>query len=306
MSTGSSTGRKIPKEARIIPRVELKPGLNCFDYVDAQDRVVPVYYYMPSQYPTNPVDALNAQERADEEDEEAAVIPDASDLAEEVAEDESDVEDVIEDDDTVITSLLESAAVQVDREEEEQCSQREVDLFESEMYTSQDIIFVMHGVLRDAKQYCRQWSKHAQRFNVLVVCPEFNLKTFPDARDYNLGAMKRGNKEDSSFMAIERIFEILNNSGVRRKGYHMYGHSAGSQFAHRFTMFMPKSSHLVSTIAANAGWYTMPNRDPSYKFPYSLSRAPWTVTDKQLHLAFSRKLCILLGQEDNSMTFLRR
>lgn len=175
------------------------------------------------------------------------------------------------------------------------------------MFTSQDIIFVMHGVLRDAKQYCHHWAKHARRFNVLVVCPEFNMKFFPNTWDYNVGAMHKGRpREDSSFMAIERIFEIFNHSGVRRKGYHMYGHSAGSQFAHRFTMFMPKSCHLVSTIAANAGWYTLPIRDAEHKFPYSLSRAPWSVNEKQLQLAFSRRLCILLGQEDKSMTFLRR
>jgi hypothetical protein len=294
--------------------VELRTGMNSFLYVDSLGREIPVYYYLPASFRMQPVDPAHTTrnpvevEKVDVDGEEVSSIPDAADLAEEAAENESDVEDV-EADVTAATpapsSNQECAAKEAD--EEDDISNEEFMKFERELFTSQDIIFVMHGVLRNAKEYCMQWVTHANRFNILVVCPEFNAKHFPEMWDYNLGAMRKGKSEETwSFMAIEKIFDIFNASGVSRHGYHMYGHSADSQFAHRFLMFMPKHCRALNIISANAGWYTMPVFDFPFNFPYSLRRAPCPVNERQLRLAFSRSHCILLGQEDKAMVFLRR
>ena len=69
---------------------------------------------------------------------------------------------------------------------------------------------------------------------------------------------RRKVQEEWSFGVIERVFDCVKNAlGLNAESYGFYGHSAGSQFVHRFLYFMPENrAHLI--VAANAGWYTMP------------------------------------------------
>ena len=64
---------------------------------------------------------------------------------------------------------------------------------------------------------------------------------------------------------------------------------------------MPHQKHT-----ANAGWYTLPfTKGHAHNWPYSLQNAPVKFTPAQLELIFSRKLLVLLGQEDVGMKYLR-
>lgn len=276
-------------------RIDLKPGLNSFNYTDPIGRIIPVYYYLPSQFATEPVEQvvepLDIVEPGLDEGPVQVTAPDATDLAEEAAEDESEVED-----------NLEETPIRVSTKDDDESDDR-VFKFQKDSFTSQDVVFVMHGVFRDAKNYCMHWKQHAKKYNILVVCPEFSVQYFPRIEDYNMGGV---GDEHWGFSAIEHIFDILNNSGVRRNGYHMYGHSAGAQFAHRYAMFMSKHCRLVTCVCANAGWYTFPLMDSPHPFPYSLRRVPARYNERHLRLAFSRQVCILLGQDDETMAFLRR
>ncbi|HSW84606.1 MAG TPA: alpha/beta hydrolase, partial [Usitatibacter sp.] len=84
-------------------------------------------------------------------------------------------------------------------------------------------------------------------------------------------------------------------------GYVLFGHSAGGQFAHRMAMFRP-DNRATAIVAANPGWYTMPewrkekaapNTEP---FPYSLVGSP--AGEGELRKALSRKLYLILGEKD--------
>ena len=163
-----------------------------------------------------------------------------------------------------------------------------------------DVLFVMHGVLRNAREYCLNWRKLAERFNLLIICPEFSDSKFP-GNDYNFGAVdnsRRAPRSTWAFSSIEQIFNVLLMAGLKRNGYHLFGHSAGSQFCHRMVLWMPPRCRLLRAVSANAGWYTLPRLDSDFNYPYSLKQAPVKVDEEQLRLAFSRKLVIMLGQED--------
>ena len=81
--------------------------------------------------------------------------------------------------------------------------------------------------------------------------------------------------------------------GMTVEGYAIYGHSAGAQFVHRFLFHVP-NARVTRAVAANAGWYTMPDLATGY--PYGLKDS--AVTREMLEQAMQRPLTILLGEDD--------
>ena len=161
------------------------------------------------------------------------------------------------------------------------------------------VLFVMHGVKRNGKDYRNDWIKYSNDKKFILLVPEFSNKEFPKSSNYNLANIANSNgkinpRKDWHFDIIEEVFkDIKLKLNLETKKYHMYGHSAGAQFVHRFVMFYPESS-LKSAISANAGWYTFP--DSSINFPYGLHGLNFKKDDfKQI---FSEKMIILLGKKD--------
>jgi hypothetical protein len=116
------------------------------------------------------------------------------------------------------------------------------------------IIFCMHGVQRNAEDYLRNCSHLSVQHGgqgVALICPEFPRNNFPTNWEYNLGNIvdSTSAKCDKvseyqlkpvhswSFFAIERIFDQFQMlSGSTANGYYLYGHSAGAQFVHRYSV----------------------------------------------------------------------
>lgn len=159
------------------------------------------------------------------------------------------------------------------------------------------IMFVMHGMKRNAYDYIGHWELAADRWNFIVVAPEFLQAHWPRAAGYNLGGMKdEPNREKWAFAAIEHLFDEVR---VDQKDYAIFGHSAGGQFVQRMAIFRPDNRARVM-IAANPGWYTMPEwrKDKSdYPFPYSLVESP--AGEAELRRALERRVLLLVGEKDN-------
>ncbi len=160
------------------------------------------------------------------------------------------------------------------------------------------IVFVMHGVLRDGDRYRDEWRDLAEQHDLIIVVPTFGKDNFPTTGSYNLGNIideqgKRNPTSLWSFSAIEPLFDdIVCRTGNKRRGYALYGHSAGGQFVHRFVAFAD-APRLESAVSANSGWYTMPNDND---FPYGWGGdVAGLVTPAK---AFQRPLTILLGTDD--------
>lgn len=165
--------------------------------------------------------------------------------------------------------------------------------------TDLPIMFVMHGASRNAKDYCFAWVSHAKEYQFITVCPDFTDAMFPGSEQYNLGGMQdQGLWQDSSKWAynyIESIFEYLRTEKVTSAdSYGLYGHSAGSQFVHRLSLFTdPKHASII--LPANAGWYT--TTELNIGFPYGLKDSPMTIN--QLKTKFQLPIVILLGENDS-------
>lgn len=166
------------------------------------------------------------------------------------------------------------------------------------------VVIVLHGVRRDAKEYRNNWIDLAKQYRVRVYVPEFSKRAYAAAEDYTLGGVSMAAPvSQGSYDAIEPLFDHLRAArGVAAGQYMLFGHSAGAQFVHRFACF-EDAPRLGLAIAANAGWYTLP--EPKTDWPYGVNgveavceRADWV----------QRPLLILLGEADNDpkAEFLRR
>ena len=163
------------------------------------------------------------------------------------------------------------------------------------------VIFVMHGVKRNARKYHHAWIGHAERHNFLLLVPEFSQQHYPGRRGYNLGNIlsPSGNPhaEDKwAYTAIEELFDAVQTIMVfRTNTYRIYGHSAGAQFVHRLTLFLP-DARIDTAICANAGWYTFPWY--ANRFPYGLMDSG--ITEADLKKAFGKRVIVLLGDNDTN------
>jgi len=161
------------------------------------------------------------------------------------------------------------------------------------------VVMVMHGMQRNADDYRDQWHELAIEHNFLLVVPEFSNTDYPRSRGYNLGNMMDGDNQPVepslwTFTAVEKVFDdVRKRFSMNAEQYALYGHSAGSQFVHRFLMYMP-GARVSSVVVANAGWYTLP--DFSVEFPYGLKGS--TVTQQNLAGFLGIPLTILLGDQD--------
>jgi len=161
------------------------------------------------------------------------------------------------------------------------------------------VLFVMHGVKRDAERYRDEWLPHAKKRGFILVTPEFSEKDFPGSDSYNSGNMVDEKdrplpRAQWSFSYLEPIFDAVKTAtGNRSERYSIYGHSAGAQFVHRYMYFMPEA-RVAHAVAANAGWWTMP--DLSVKFPYGLRGSG--IHEDGLKAMLQRPLVVLLGTAD--------
>ena len=162
------------------------------------------------------------------------------------------------------------------------------------------IVIVLHGASRDAERYYEDWRSEAANHDFVVAVPYFSRDDFPKSAHYNLGYVfepATGAQRPPAawtFAAIEPLFDaVVEMLGGRQTHYTLFGHSAGSQFLHRFLYYVP-GARVKRAIAANAGWYTMP--DFGVRYPYGLAESK--VTEDALAEYFARDLVVLLGDAD--------
>jgi poly(3-hydroxybutyrate) depolymerase len=159
------------------------------------------------------------------------------------------------------------------------------------------VMFVLHGVNRDADRYLLQWKAHADQHGFLLIVPDFSQENFPGDEGYILGNFDPERADEPqilSFHAIEPLFDVVRERFENsNEGYYIFGHSAGAQFTHRMIYFV-SNNRMIRAITANAGWYTLPRYD--IEFPYGLKGTP--VDEEALHSTLQVPLTILLGTAD--------
>ncbi|MEB8328795.1 hypothetical protein OO009_05455 [Flavobacteriaceae bacterium KMM 6897] len=172
------------------------------------------------------------------------------------------------------------------------------------------VIYVVPGAGRNGDDYRDAWIEKSKRYNVLVLSPEYSEKNYPEFWNYNLAGMYKdvkinkertavlsfkisSNPEEWIFNDFDRVFENVKQSlNLKTNTYDMFGHSAGGQVLHRFSIFNPNNK-ANRILASNSGWYTLPT--DSDKFPYGLAG---TIQSAK-KIEYSSNLILFLGEKDN-------
>ncbi|MEZ5958967.1 MAG: hypothetical protein R3C30_00880 [Hyphomonadaceae bacterium] len=160
------------------------------------------------------------------------------------------------------------------------------------------VVFVMHGLQRDADRYLQEWAPVADAYGAVLIVPEFSNANFPGSAGYNLGGVFNRDGEPTpranwSYSALEPIFDaVVQREQLTATAYLLYGHSAGGQFVHRFVM-LGAGARMARAVAANPGWYTLPNTATDW--PYGLHDGPPAPAPEQM---FSAPLFLVLGDRD--------
>lgn len=165
------------------------------------------------------------------------------------------------------------------------------------------IIMVMHGRSRNADGYIETWREWASSHNYIAVAPQFDAVNWMDGK-YNLGNVFKTEKAvgekvpeaNWSFTVVENIHQTVRESfGVNVKEYDIWGHSAGGQFVHRFTLFKP-NARVRYAMSANSGYYTTPNLNLT--FPHGVRHPQLSITERDLKHWTGEQFIIFRGTGD--------
>lgn len=177
---------------------------------------------------------------------------------------------------------------------------------------SSSVIFIIPGAGRNGNTYRDTWIEYADKYNLLILAPEYSEDSYPGFWNYNLAGMitdVKINKErtgmDSFKISLnedewilhdfDKIFDTVKaHLKLKTDTYDMFGHSAGGQLLHRLALYKPVSK-ANRILASNAGWYTVPDNESV--FPYGLKNS--TATDESIRKAFGTRLVVFLGQKDD-------
>ena len=173
--------------------------------------------------------------------------------------------------------------------------------------TQTPILFVLHGSGRNAAQYRDAFVTKSEQLGFIVVVPEFNDIDFPGGDAYNLANIfddgdnpsesTLNEESDWTISVLDPIFDYVRDlTDNETSRYDLFGHSAGSQVAHRFILFKP-TNKTNKVILSAAGWYTVPNI--SIDFPYGLNKGPFIYSNNILEEFFFKNIYVIVGTEDN-------
>ena len=164
-----------------------------------------------------------------------------------------------------------------------------------------ELLFVMHGNDRNAKDYISAWIPYIQNKNIIVVAPRFdkrNYRYFFLLESANSSGVINNNSNDYINSSISSFYNFFKSKfSLNTNKYMMFGHSAGAQFTHRY-MLLSNDKRISNTVVANAGWYTFLN---GADFPYGINNSPIDITPSDIRWFMSNRSTLLIGANDISL-----
>lgn len=163
------------------------------------------------------------------------------------------------------------------------------------------LLFVMHGVLRNADEYRDHAVGMGDRFDALIVAPKFDAERFP-SRAYQRGGILREDRSAAppAEWTYSRLPELAaamrTRTGKPEAKLWLIGHSAGGQFLVRAAAFAELGAERI--VAANPGSVLLPTYDQP--FGYGFGGLPKELAnDDRLRAYLAAPLTLFLGTGDD-------
>lgn len=177
----------------------------------------------------------------------------------------------------------------------------EVFLHRPAKWTGARMLFVLHGVLRNADEYRDHTAPLADRCDALLVAPKFDKERFP-SRAYQRGGILR--EDGTAAPPAEWTYALVPQLAARMRElaarpampYWILGHSAGGQFVMRMSAFQATGAERL--VAANPGTDLFPLR--SRPFGYGFGGLPDELAnDDRIRAYLAAPLTVYLGTADD-------
>jgi len=164
----------------------------------------------------------------------------------------------------------------------------------------QGLLFVFHGMSRNAEDYADHARGFADRACLLVFAPLFDAERFPVWRYHGGGiATLEGEIQPPENWTVPMAGDLIDWGRALEKApdapVYLFGHSAGAQFLSRVAAFgdLPDVARIV---IANPSTHVMP--DLSEPAPFGLGGLPEGQGERLLARYLSRPVTVYLGGED--------
>jgi pimeloyl-ACP methyl ester carboxylesterase len=162
------------------------------------------------------------------------------------------------------------------------------------------LLFVFHGLGRNASSYRNSARELADRKCMIVFAPLFDRERFPTWR-YQRGGIVQDQKllrkeQWTVSLVAELVAWARLEEGMPSAPYYLFGHSAGGQFLSRVAAFDPPRD-AAQIVIANPSTYVLPST--SEPVPFGLGRVfgP-TEGERQLSTYLDLPITIYLGDDD--------
>ena len=167
------------------------------------------------------------------------------------------------------------------------------------------VVLVMTGIERNADAYADSWVQWASAHDYIALTPQFDTAGWRGADGYVMGNMFTPGGELNprsrwAFTVVEGIHRRTRAAfALNDSTFDLWGHSAGGQFVHRMLLFSPDAP-IRMAIAANSGWYTVP--DSTIDMPYGVRSTAMQVTGADLRRWTQAPMVIMRGTADTLRT----
>jgi pimeloyl-ACP methyl ester carboxylesterase len=155
--------------------------------------------------------------------------------------------------------------------------------------TRLQLLVVVHGYLRRAKAYLRQFTDFADQHGYMILAPYYP----PSQHFQQLGIGDDEGRAD--FQLLDLVDEVGRTYPVETATFDLFGFSAGAQFSHRFLYVHP--DRLRAVVTASPGTITLPT--DRYAWPSGIQDLP-KLANVSFDLAAVKqgRLMLVVGKND--------
>ena len=166
-------------------------------------------------------------------------------------------------------------------------------------YVDGPLLVVFHGVDRNAKEYRNHAIGMAEKFNAIVVAPQFDTRRFNSERYQRGGVMRNGKPQPQGqwtyAIVHSLVAQVRAKEGRPEMPYYLIGHSAGGQFLARMAAFSPGEASRI--VVANPSSCLFPTRDLPYGYGFGTLPSHLS-NDDALRAYLATPLTLYLGTDD--------